>query len=74
MPLDYMLSIMRDANAEPKRRDTMAMAAARYLHSKLSTVEASEVAHPDPKSAEAVGIQVVFVNRRSRIARKTRSY
>ena len=28
LPLDYMLSVMRDAKAEPKRRDAMAMAAA----------------------------------------------
>jgi uncharacterized protein DUF5681 len=25
LPLDYMLSVMRDANADPKRRDAMAM-------------------------------------------------
>lgn len=61
LPLDYMLSVMRDAKAEPKRRDAMAIAAAPYLHSRLSTVEASEVSHLDPNSAEAVGIQVVFV-------------
>jgi hypothetical protein len=39
LPLDYMLAVMRDANAEPKRRDAMAIAAAPYLHPKLSTVE-----------------------------------
>jgi len=61
LPLDYMLSVMRDAKAEPKRRDAMAIAAAPYLHSKLSMIEASEVPHPDPNSAESVGIQVVFV-------------
>jgi hypothetical protein len=61
LPLDYMLSVMRDPNVEMKRRDAMAIAAAPYLHSKLSTVEASEVRHHDPNSAEAVGIQVVFV-------------
>ena len=66
LPLDYMLSVMRDANADPKRRDGMAIAAAPYLHSKLSTVEASEVPHHDANSAEAVGIQVVFVKSRQR--------
>src|SRR5271156_3462652 len=35
LPLDYMLSVMRDANADDKRRDAMATAAAPYLHSKL---------------------------------------
>ncbi len=40
LPLDYMLSVMRDPAADQKRRDTMAIAAAPYLHSKLSTVDA----------------------------------
>jgi hypothetical protein len=45
LPLDYMLSVMRDANADQKRRDAMATAAAPFLHSKLNSV--------DPKPAEA---------------------
>jgi hypothetical protein len=32
MPLDYLLSVMRDPEADPKRRDAAAKAAARYLH------------------------------------------
>jgi hypothetical protein len=31
-PLDYMLEVMRDENAESERRDEMAKAAAPYLH------------------------------------------
>jgi hypothetical protein len=38
MPLAYMLSVMRDPAADHKRRDAMAMAAAPYLHARLSTV------------------------------------
>ena len=34
LPLDYMLSVMRDASAGPKRRDAMAMAA--FLSSSAS--------------------------------------
>lgn len=34
MPLDYMLRIMRDEQADVRRRDDMATAAAAYLHSK----------------------------------------
>src|SRR5262245_58863170 len=41
LPVDYMLSVMRDPSADVKRRDAMAMAAAPYLHPKLSSVEAS---------------------------------
>ena len=38
--LDYMLMVMRDTNADAKRRDAMAIAAAQYLHPKVSPVEA----------------------------------
>ena len=40
LPLAYMLEVMRDAKADQKRRDAMAMAAAPYLHPKLSTIDA----------------------------------
>jgi hypothetical protein len=39
-PLDYMLTILRDTNIEPLRRDEMAKAAAPYCHSRLSTIDA----------------------------------
>jgi hypothetical protein len=63
LPLDYMLSVMRYANAGPKRRDAMAMAAAPYLHPKLSTVEAKQT---EPETPEAPHIQVTFVRPRPR--------
>ena len=59
MPLDYMLSVMRDAKAESKRRDAMAMAAAPYLHPKVSPVEAAKP--EQPSDAQKYGIRVVFV-------------
>jgi len=31
-PLDYMLSVMNDPDADPARRDRMAIAAAPYVH------------------------------------------
>jgi hypothetical protein len=34
LPLDYMLGVMRNPNAEPMRRDEMARAAAPYLHAR----------------------------------------
>lgn len=40
-PLDYMLRVMRDPNADEERRDKMAAAAAPYVHPKLTTVEAN---------------------------------
>jgi hypothetical protein len=33
-PLDHMLRVLRDEKAEPQRRDSMAIAAAPYLHAK----------------------------------------
>jgi hypothetical protein len=42
MPLDYMLAVMRDISADTKRRDAMAMAAAPYLHPKVSSVDVSD--------------------------------
>jgi hypothetical protein len=60
LPLDYMLSVMRDTNADAKRRDAMAIAAAQYLHPKVSPVEAGK---PEQLGgAEKYGIQVTFVH------------
>ena len=38
-PLDYMLKVMRNSNADPKRRDDMAKAAAPFVHAKLASVQ-----------------------------------
>ena len=57
LPLDYMLSVMRDPDADQKRREAMAMAAAPYLHSKLSAIEAKlspAVAEPSPERTSVV--------------------
>lgn len=39
MPLDYMLSILRDKNMAPDARMDAAKAAAPYVHAKLASVE-----------------------------------
>lgn len=41
MPLDYMLSMLRDENLEPTARFEAAKAAAPYVHAKLAAVELS---------------------------------
>ena len=38
LPLDHMLRVMRDPTVEPHRRDTMAKAAAPYIHPTLAAV------------------------------------
>jgi hypothetical protein len=40
LPLEYMLSVIRDSAADNKRRDAMAMAAAPYLHPRLTAIDA----------------------------------
>src|SRR5260370_41698092 len=39
VPLEYMLSVMRDESAPPERRDEMAKAAAPFVHPKLATTK-----------------------------------
>jgi len=59
LPLDYMLSVMRDPAADQKRRDAMAMAAASYLHPKLSSVDPLPAGtNQEPKTT----IKVAFVD------------
>ena len=38
LPLEYMLSVMRNPAVDEKRRDAMAIAAAPYLHARLAAV------------------------------------
>ena len=44
LPLDYMLTIMRDPAADHRRRGAMAMAAAPYLHPKVNAIDAKSPA------------------------------
>jgi hypothetical protein len=53
-----MLGVMRDNAADCKRRDAMAMAAAPYLHPRLTAIESSVAGNP---SAEIDAIRVEFV-------------
>ena len=61
LPLDYMLSVMRDPVVDYKRRDAMAMAAAPYLHPKLSSVDA-RLSSASEKPGDVDRIQVTFVH------------
>jgi hypothetical protein len=38
-PLDYMLKVLRDDNADSERRDRMAAQAAPYIHPRLASTE-----------------------------------
>jgi hypothetical protein len=61
LPLDYMLSVMRDSTADAKRRDAMAIAAAPYLHPKLTAVDPKP---NEPETSEGPHIRVTFVRPR----------
>jgi hypothetical protein len=69
LPLDYMLSVMRAPATDDKRRDAMAMAAAPYLHARLSTIDATfspAVAEPSPEKSSIVVEFVVPSGARTR--------
>jgi hypothetical protein len=56
MPIAYMLRVMRDENAPSARRDRMARAAARYLHSHVSTIVEADCGEADCEQASEVEI------------------
>jgi hypothetical protein len=61
LPLAYMLSVMRDPAADPKRRDGMAVAAAPFLHAKLSAIDAKLSPAAEEPLPEGPAITVRFV-------------
>ena len=53
-PLDYMLAVMRDERATPARRDKMALAAAPFVHQRMSpTIPDGDDQPTGKKAAEA---------------------
>lgn len=56
-PLDYMLSVMRSAEADPVRRDRMAIAAAPFVHPRKEPVGQGkrEKAENEAKQAASAG-------------------
>jgi hypothetical protein len=42
LPLEYMLRVIRNGRASPKRRDDMARAAAPFCHARLTAKETQE--------------------------------
>jgi hypothetical protein len=56
LPLAYMLAVMRDPRASPKRRDDMAKAAAPYLHSRLMPMMPPD---PEQQTTELSSVQLI---------------
>ena len=51
-PLDFMLKVMRDPEADPMRRDRMAMAAAPFIHLKAAEAKLGKREEAKRKAAE----------------------
>ncbi len=71
LPLEHMLKVMNDPNADNERRDRMAVAAAPYVHPKLTSEDAGmnvnihgEYTNGKGYDAETNGIVVQFVKPR----------
>ena len=69
MPVDWMLAVLRDPEAEQYRRDTMAIQSAPYLHAKLNAVAVSSRSDNRDNGAANV-LQVLSVPRGGKV-RKT---
>jgi hypothetical protein len=54
VPLDYMLEIMRDPNADPNERLKAAIAAAPYIHPRLSAVAVADVPNAARQAFERI--------------------
>jgi hypothetical protein len=52
LPLDSMLSVMRDETADVRRRDAMAVAAAPYVHPRLATIPHRREREANPDGGE----------------------
>jgi hypothetical protein len=53
LPLDYMLSVLRDPTATPARRDRMATCAAQYCHARAADTRASKKVRVAKAASEA---------------------
>jgi hypothetical protein len=55
LPLDYMLSVIRDPNASQSRRDKMAIRAAPYCHPRLTEAQAKGKKDQQAEAAATAG-------------------
>ena len=62
MPVDWMLAVLRDPQAEQHRRDLMAIQSAPYLHAKLNAVAVSSRSDSRDNGATNV-LQILAVPR-----------
>ena len=71
MPMEWMLAVLRDPEAEQSRRDQMAVQAAPYLHAKLNAIAVSSPngnGHSGGNGGD-VNIQIFAVPRGAKVTR-----
>jgi hypothetical protein len=75
-PLEYMLRVMRNPEEEDRRRDTMAVAAAPYIHARLSnaTVNVNDKRGVDDLDTDELIAQLDRVRSVSRAAAEEESF
>jgi hypothetical protein len=62
LPLDYMLSVIRDPNASQSRRDKMAIAAAPYCHPRMTEVQGKGKKDQQAEAAATAGAGTEWAN------------
>ena len=67
LPLEWMLAVLRDENAEPARRDTMAIQAASFCHPRLGAVLQASIPGRDIVEEAAAAVNIVAIPRGGRI-------
>jgi hypothetical protein len=72
MPIDWMLAVLRDPQAEQNRRDQMAALAAPYVHARLSAamVSTHSSSSNSRDNGDTNGLQILAVPRRCRVNTK----
>ena len=63
LPLDYMLSVMRDSAADHKRRHAMPVAVAPHLHARLTSVDAKLSPAAEQASPQKLLLEFVLPTR-----------
>jgi hypothetical protein len=67
MPVDWMLAVLRDPEAEQNRRDLMAIQSAPYCHAKLNAVAVSSHSHSNRTRSDENVLQIYAVPRGGKI-------
>ena len=71
MPIDWMLAVLRDPQAEQNRRDQMAALAAPYVHARLSAAMVSSHSTSNSRdNGDTNGLQILAVPRGCKVNTK----